>query len=270
MPPGRYFVGDPSYIFSDAFGYDWVSLVPHLLRLDGEPFEVDGHKVVCYPAAPSEDLWTYVDEDETRYEAPSGFLGLIPEALIRRPHTDLADCGCFYAPRTPIKVSLSAEYVVQLGDIIIATQSTAPAPPVGHIGAEGTYFIGDPSRAFDPAFGFNWDSIWATLETAEDDSCEIDGERVFAYYTLLPKGTFTDQVGGRYRVDSGMIVVVPYALVADVPDLELYGRIAEFELPFGTVQTPEGLIQVGSYAISTDHEQGKDEYSMTLRVTMGA
>eukprot|EP00667_Euglena_gracilis_P006131 EG_transcript_6182 len=268
MPAGDYFLGDPAYILNNGNGFSWEAVRRAILKLDGAPFEVDGQLVLCYPVAPTrpQELWTYQDAQNNTYESPSGFLGMIPCSLLRHRRNDVSDCGRFYSPKREVKVSLSKDYELRFGDVCIPTSKFPKPRVVGHVAPAGEYFIGDPERAFDPDYGYNWTSIQTSLRDADGDVTVLGGQKVFTYFTLLPKGTFCDQDGHKYQVTSGMLSVIPYSMVSDVRDLAEYGRIVEFEDPFALAQTEEGLVQVGKFAIPTAEEPGKDEYSMIIKI----
>ena len=90
---------------------------------------------------------------------------------------------------------------------------------VGQLPA-GAYYVGDPCYLFshDEYGEMRWRAFCAALAAVEGDAThgvmlEFEGHKVFVSSTNTGDGIYTDNRGGMYSVDAGMIGAVPEALL---------------------------------------------------------
>lgn len=72
---------------------------------------------------------------------------------------------------------------------------------------KGTYYVGDPSYIFNDS----WDVI--IHETDYFEISEIFGEDCCVGDTAYGDGTYCDNFGRKYNVDSGLIGILPISLI---------------------------------------------------------
>lgn len=126
----------------------------------------------------------------------------------------------------------------------------------------GKYFLCDPCYVIDTP------SDWMRFlnKCADKDDSEYDlngdvcnghyeelpeGTKVLAFATSYGDGTYTDQHGNQYPVDSGLLGLVPFKYAPDTKDIDKFGKIIEFgeeTLCF----TKDGILTFGSYIIDTE------------------
>ncbi len=82
LPAGKYFIGDPCYVFNDD---TWDTLCEkHLDAMStGEIFEFNGHQVWSHSTAYGDGV--YGDQNGAEYGVDAGLLGIVPIALIEDP-----------------------------------------------------------------------------------------------------------------------------------------------------------------------------------------
>lgn len=126
----------------------------------------------------------------------------------------------------------------------------------------GTYWIGDLCYVLES--DEEWDEV-LDLTLSEDDALEIaegeftfrDGRRFAMYNTKYGDGTYKDQHGFQYGVDSGSIGCIRLEDIrGEVSD---GGSIVVFENDF-TTRNDDGLIRIGHIRIDTDPEDEEEEY----------
>ena len=144
----------------------------------------------------------------------------------------------------------------------------------------GTYYVGDPCYAVpdewwqDVLEETGYLGLYATLESMKENRYSYDGDLFgmweYKGYTIAGAstkhgdGTYKDQNGNCYGVDSGTIGVVPVAMIrADdllwikaKPD----GQIVTFPYSFTVTRAEDGMINVGHISIDTDPDYEEDEY----------
>lgn len=127
----------------------------------------------------------------------------------------------------------------------------------------GTYYIGDLCYVFSSE---DWDEVCAlTIKDGECLSGEFelkDGRKFAMYNTKYGDGTYRDQFGNEYSVDSGTIGCVRWKDTTRyeyiLPDV---GAVVDFDTPFDTCSDREsGLIKIGSTTIDTGLEWVDDDY----------
>lgn len=118
----------------------------------------------------------------------------------------------------------------------------------------GKYWIGDLCYILDDV----WDEVCNLYFARETETDTIGGEftlsdgRKFAMYsTLFGDGTYNDQSGHAYSVDSGTLGCI--AISADDPGNSL-GRVVNFRNAFDTGYTDrdQSVIKFGHIQIDTD------------------
>jgi len=134
----------------------------------------------------------------------------------------------------------------------------------------GTYYIGDLCYVMDDV----WDDVCATLfQHAEKGSVDEGGFRLHnnqdvefvSFNTLYGDGTYLDQQGRKYPVDSGGIgcVSVDHIDITNVHAQPSLGNIITFDKPF-LCERVGGTIYFGKIVIETDPEMAdeEDEYEV--------
>jgi hypothetical protein len=113
----------------------------------------------------------------------------------------------------------------------------------------GTYFIGDPCYVFDNDRD-TWDRLLTVQGFGDGKVVEFEGHQLWAASTKYGDGTYRDQNGAEYGVDSGMLGAVPIELI-ESPVGEEDGRM--IEAPNGlTVSEENGTFYLGNTVIETD------------------
>jgi hypothetical protein len=115
----------------------------------------------------------------------------------------------------------------------------------------GKYYIGDPCYVFNDK---TWDHLnevhWDSMSTGE--IFEHGGGQVWMHTTKFGDGVYDDQNGTEYGVDSGLIGIVPIALIED-PAGEENGTILEFARGV-TVSYDNGTFYIGNITIKTNSD----------------
>lgn len=119
----------------------------------------------------------------------------------------------------------------------------------------GRYYIGDPCYVFTPD---TWDRVLTAVNMFEEDDIQhLDDHELWAQSTAWGDGTYLDQNGAEYAVDSGTIGVIPLALVDNPEGLE-HGTVMDF--PKGvTVECEDGTFRIGNICIKTNDTDGDDD-----------
>lgn len=122
----------------------------------------------------------------------------------------------------------------------------------------GTYWIGDLCYVMDA----EWDEV-CDLTISDDNPCECvegeftlkDGRRFAIYNTMYGDGTYPDQYGFKYGVDSGSIGCIR---VEDIRgEVSEEGSIVVFPYQFETGEK-NGVIRIGHIEIDTDPQEEED------------
>ena len=118
----------------------------------------------------------------------------------------------------------------------------------------GTYYVGDP------CYCFNRDT-WLLLGNQTDwfhktPIGKLGKVPMLAFGTAYGDGEYPDNAGRRYPVDSGLIGLVPEALIdADYSDC---GHLIVFDKPFDCEENGPGCMRFGNIIIDTsvydDHQ----------------
>lgn len=121
----------------------------------------------------------------------------------------------------------------------------------------GKYYIGDPYWIF------NDQTLQALLVAAkhfqEGDIVEFNGFELWAAKTAWGSGTFEDQNGAEYAVDSSYLGAVPLELV-EVPEGLEHGTSMEFSIGLN-VKEHKGTFWFGIIVIKTDDDEESDPYA---------
>lgn len=121
----------------------------------------------------------------------------------------------------------------------------------------GKYYIGDPCYVMQ-------DGTWDELLNEHHDHLshgeivEFKGAQLWAHGTAHGDGAYADQNDAEYTVDSGMLGVVPLALIDD-PAGEEGGVVMDF--PKGlTVEYCNGTFFIGPICIRTDYLTDDEDF----------
>ena len=118
----------------------------------------------------------------------------------------------------------------------------------------GRYFIGDPCYVFD-----NDKDTWDKLLDAglvDGGLIEFNGHKVWGHSTMWGDGTYKDQNGNEFGVDSGMLGAVPMELI-EYPAGEEHGTMVD--APNGlTVDFERGTFYLGNIVIKTDDDDEEE------------
>ena len=118
----------------------------------------------------------------------------------------------------------------------------------------GRYYVGDLCYVMNDE---EWDKVTSLLF---DANCYLtgefnlpDGTRFASYFTAYGDGTYRDQHGRSYSVDSGTIgcIHVEDIKTNKYEHIEELGNFIEFDQPFVSGME-DGLITFGSVVIDTD------------------
>ena len=131
LPPGKYFIGDASLIFSNR-SWDEVMAAGKDFR-DGEPFEFGGFTMwVAYTANGDGE---YEDQNGNKYPVDSAVLGAVPIELVEDPEHESS--GAILNAPSGLEVS-AEDGVFRFNEIVIDTD------PITHFGSlDGGYDL-DP------------------------------------------------------------------------------------------------------------------------------
>ena len=124
----------------------------------------------------------------------------------------------------------------------------------------GTYWIGDLCYVMDA----EWDEV-CDLTISDDNPCECvegeftlkDGRRFAIYNTMYGDGTYPDQYGFKYGVDSGSIGCIRLEDIRGGVSEE--GSIVVFSQQFETGEK-NGVIRIGHIEIDTDPQEETEEF----------
>jgi len=146
-------------------------------------------------------------------------------------------------------------------DKLAVSGAPPPPPPLSRLRpvhaldmTPGLYFLGDPCYAFSSAA---WDALCDKMEAARwprTAAYSADGECLVVMTTLHGDGTYLDEDGNEYSVDSGLLGAVK--LLAPVPRatarmLRACGRVVRFDEPF-SCSSRSGLLDFGGHVIDTN------------------
>lgn len=134
----------------------------------------------------------------------------------------------------------------------------------------GKYYIGDPCYVIDT----DWDAVLDLHESPtkdaistglrprdpEDKIFEFKGCKLWMHSTAYGDGSYMDQNGNEYGVDSGLLGAIPLELIDDA-DGEIEGRVVD--APNGLVVSYEdGTFYLGDTVIKTqDDPEYPDPYA---------
>jgi hypothetical protein len=124
-----------------------------------------------------------------------------------------------------------------------------------------TYWIGDLCYVMtDP----EWDEVLGLIDLedepwacGEGEFAFKDGRRFAMYNTKYGDGTYKDQHGFQYGVDSGSIGCIRLEDIRG--EVSADGSVVVFENDF-TSRNDDGLIQIGHIRIDTDPEDEEEDY----------
>lgn len=128
---------------------------------------------------------------------------------------------------------------------------------------KGEYYVGDPSYIF----GKNWVKVLEDTDYFDNEEIvNVFGEVCVAGGTAYGDGTYTDNFGRKYDVDSGLIGILPVALISidnkytisQIKEDEGM-HIIEFKEDF-KVYIDEGIFKFGDIIIDTTGDDDEDDY----------
>lgn len=118
----------------------------------------------------------------------------------------------------------------------------------------GEYYIGDPCYVFE---GKTWDQILEETDSFQSgDIQHFNGFDLWAASTQWGDGTYCDQNGIEYPVDSGLLGIIPLGLIDNPEGLE-HGTVIKFPKDV-TVDFDNGMFWFGHIRIDTDNSRGSD------------
>lgn len=116
----------------------------------------------------------------------------------------------------------------------------------------GRYYIGDPSYPFQDE---TWDRILDELNLFSAELLTWQGRDFWAGSTKWGDGTYTDQNGVEYAVDTGQIGIIPLEIIDDPEGLE-HGTVIELKNSVHVEYDPkEGTFWIGPICIRTDFSE---------------
>lgn len=128
----------------------------------------------------------------------------------------------------------------------------------------GEYWVGDPCYCFTDHG--DWMALLESADYTSDRAileAEAGGLRFVASQTAYGDGRYSDQHGGSYPVDAGLLGVVPVGM-EQAPGAdwvytreELMERV-RFEKPF-RVSYEDGTVRIGHLVIETGDDEDEDE-----------
>lgn len=122
----------------------------------------------------------------------------------------------------------------------------------------GKYFLGDPGYTMHGKF---WGDVLDSCNYFAEPIGEVEGHKVLGFKTAYGDGTYWDNFVNKFGVDSGLIGLVPEALIkitGDEVPLEL-GVWVTFEYPT-VCETNGTVLTFGQHRINTgDAEDDEDE-----------
>lgn len=121
----------------------------------------------------------------------------------------------------------------------------------------GTYYIGDPSYV---ARNNRWLSFLNDVEYFSDNIHTIKGFRLAGGGTAYGDGTYKDQEGREYPVDTGLLSCIPmeYLLKHGKKPKSGDGQVVEFEEDFA-VEVSGGIFRFGHILIDTKNDEEEED-----------
>lgn len=113
--------------------------------------------------------------------------------------------------------------------------------------SKGKYYIGDPCYVISNK---NWDKLIEETNHFANEEFKFKGKTCFAAGTAFGDGTYYDEEGREYCVDSGLIGVIPFEIL-DINTEGRGGQIVEFEEDF-LASVENGTFRFGNITIVTD------------------
>lgn len=112
----------------------------------------------------------------------------------------------------------------------------------------GKYFLCDPCYVVPDE---DWMELIKTADYFSDAECIYKGHQIISFSTAYGDGSYNDQFGNEFPVDSGMIGLVPVEF--GVQDPNMIHLIVEFTKPTKCF-SEDGKLHFGKYIIDTDPE----------------
>ena len=126
----------------------------------------------------------------------------------------------------------------------------------------GEYYIGDLCYVMHAEWSEVCDLTFAdAYDMVEGDLSLADGRRIFLASTAYGDGTYNDNKGNYYPVDSGTIGIIAVQDISDADRENISsGAVHTFENAF-SITAQNGLFNIGGVEIDTAYEEDdEDEY----------
>lgn len=125
--------------------------------------------------------------------------------------------------------------------------------------SEGIYYIGDPSFVIDEDLYYDkyvteYEAGSGKFDLTKNNDC------IIVHNTHNGDGIFKDTKGRKYKVESGMIGLIPEKLIKNIDEAKKYGKIFNFPSR-GTFRYSSGIFYIhsGNYIIEIN-TINEDEY----------
>ena len=126
---------------------------------------------------------------------------------------------------------------------------------------KGKYYIGDPSYVFRKS----WDEVLKKTDYFSDSETVVFGKRIVGGSTAYGDGSYKDNYGRSYAVDSGTIAILPVSLL--LKDKEMRPKeieadndmhIVKMEKDFDAI-AEDGIFTFGDIVINTRDTEEEDD-----------
>ena len=125
----------------------------------------------------------------------------------------------------------------------------------------GEYYIGDLCYVMHAEWGEVCDLMFAAAgdDMVEGDLPMADGRNIFIASTAYGDGTYNDNKGNYYPVDSGTIGIIAVKDISDADRENISsGAVHTFETEFNII-AHAGLFNIGDVVIDTAYEDSEDD-----------
>ena len=125
----------------------------------------------------------------------------------------------------------------------------------------GEYYIGDLCYVMHAEWGEVCDLMFAAAgdDMVEGDLPMADGRNIFLASTAYGDGTYNDNKGNYYPVDSGSIGIIAIKDISDADRENItQGAVHTFETEFNII-AHAGLFDFGDVVIDTAYEDSEDD-----------
>lgn len=123
LPAGKYFVGDPCYVFGPGVDENarWGALLDAANYFDDEVVvSFNGSKL--FAAHTRYGDGEYLDQDGSKYPVDSGLIGAVPRKLWQRKESDILRCGRVVVFDAKFEVAGQMRGIIRIGHLLIDTE----------------------------------------------------------------------------------------------------------------------------------------------------